>query len=176
MSFPAVLDGDWIDDIKTKHNAIDAPVAGPVRQISPEHYVFKENNPAFQIRTLINETNHSQFWVVYFDDHSLNVGNSVHGGCIATIMDSVVSIAGWQGGSTPVVTGNLEISYKKAVSVHKTYLATAHVVEDLGRKVITRGELIDPNTGKVHATAQATMVKLNDAPRMQLRNAIPGKL
>ncbi|KAK5046440.1 hypothetical protein LTR84_008243 [Exophiala bonariae] len=83
--------------------------------------------------------------------------NLLHGGVIATILDSAMGNAIWQAiqprPKGPTFTVNLNITYKKPVSTPGSVMVRATVVRVEGRKIWVSGR-VEGEGGVVHASAE----------------------
>lgn len=83
--------------------------------------------------------------------------NLLHGGVIATILDSAMGNVIWQQvqprPSTPTFTVALNITYKKPVETPGSVVVRSSVVRVEGRKIWVRGA-VEGQGGEVHATAE----------------------
>lgn len=83
--------------------------------------------------------------------------NLLHGGVIATILDSAMGNVIWQQvqprPSAPTFTVSLNITYKKPVETPGSVLVRSSVVKVEGRKIWVRGA-VEGQGGVVHATAE----------------------
>ena len=91
-----------------------------------------------------------------------------HGGIVATILDEVMAWAlidrdAWG------VTAKLDLAFKRPVPLEATIRAEGWVVDARRRIMTTAGRLVDPVSGAVLATAEATYVAARPDQREALR-------
>lgn len=83
--------------------------------------------------------------------------NLLHGGVIATILDSAMGNVIWQAiqprSKAPTFTVNLNITYKKPVSTPGSVMVRATLVRVEGRKIWVSGT-VEGEDGVVHASAE----------------------
>ena len=96
--------------------------------------------------------------------------NLLHGGVIASILDSTLGNAigvQFPDGALRMFTVQLNITYKKAVPTPGTVMARSWVtkVESDGRKIWAAG-IIEGEGGVVHATAEGMWLKAKDKSKM----------
>ena len=84
----------------------------------------------------------------------------VHGGIVAAMLDEVASRVYFRGDPPRlVVTGKLNIRYRKPVPVGKPLRLVGKAIEDKGRICISRGQVLDAN-GDLLAEAEATLFEV----------------
>ena len=84
----------------------------------------------------------------------------VHGGIVAAMLDEVASRVYFRGDPPRlVVTGKLNIRYRKPVPVGKPLWLVGKAVEDKGRICISRGQVLDAN-GDLLAEAEVTLFEV----------------
>lgn len=108
--------------------------------------------------------NHEQKTMSGFTDFSQLVEGppgSVHGGCLATVMDELL---GWTTfrhiHPHKAVTVNLNVNYRKFVPLGSIKKLHAYVEKQEGRKVFVKGHIED-GEGKIHAEATAIFLMMN---------------
>lgn len=84
-----------------------------------------------------------------------------HGGIISTILDEVMA---WSlvDHDTWGLTARMTIEFKRPVPLERTILAEGWVTEARRRLLMTAGRIVDPETGTVLATADATYVAASE--------------
>ena len=88
--------------------------------------------------------------------------NHAHGGSIAAVLDEAMGVAAWSSGYASVAA-HLEVEFTTMIPLGTDALLEAWVEEVHGRKVTTRGRLLDDN-GESFAEAEGLFVVL-DAER-----------
>ncbi|KAI3625927.1 hypothetical protein CBS9595_001288 [Malassezia furfur] len=84
----------------------------------------------------------------------------VHGGLIATMFDEVLARAAFYALPSMVgVTAKLEINYRKPTYVDRYFVLESHVTDNEGRKSFVAGDLREPGSSQVLATADAVFVE-----------------
>jgi len=78
----------------------------------------------------------------------------IHGGIIAGILDEVMWwAASWQEGRA-CLTVEMKINYLRPTPIGRSYLAVAQVLEVASPRVITKGEIREPEGDRVYASSQ----------------------
>jgi acyl-coenzyme A thioesterase PaaI-like protein len=91
-----------------------------------------------------------------------------HGGIISTILDEVMAWSlvdhdNWG------LTARMTVEFKRPVPLERTILAEGWVTESRRRIITTAGRIVDPETGTVLATANATYVAAPDERKRELK-------
>jgi len=91
-------------------------------------------------------------------EHHQGAPGLAHGGILATALDEILGSLSWLLDG-PIVTGRLEVDYRRPVPVGRDLHIDAEVVGVKGRKVFTRavGRLDDPD-GPLAVTAAALLI------------------
>ena len=63
-----------------------------------------------------------------------------HGGAVAAVFDEVLGLTAWAAGH-PIVVGNLNVSFKKMLPLHKVVTVEGRVISAEGRKVMVHGRI-----------------------------------
>jgi acyl-coenzyme A thioesterase PaaI-like protein len=79
---------------------------------------------------------------------------AAHGGIVAAYLDEILAGAVLRSTGSSAVTGELTIRYRRPVPVEHAVLGRAHLIIDHGRFVDVEGDLIDPKTREVLASAK----------------------
>jgi acyl-coenzyme A thioesterase PaaI-like protein len=79
---------------------------------------------------------------------------AAHGGIVASYLDEILAGAVLRSTGRPGVTGELTVRYRRPVPIERAVLGRAHLVLDHGRYVDVAGDLVDPTTLEVLATAK----------------------
>jgi len=77
-----------------------------------------------------------------------------HGGIVAAYLDEVLSGAVVRGTGRIGVTGELTVRYRRPVPTERAIIGRGRLVTDHGRYVDVEGELVDPATQDVLASAK----------------------
>lgn len=91
-----------------------------------------------------------------------------HGGIISAILDEVMAWSlvehdAWG------LTARLNVAFRRPVVIGRPIRAEGWVVEATRRSIRTAGRLLDPASGKVLATAEATYVPASEDRKRELR-------
>lgn len=85
----------------------------------------------------------------------------VHGGAQASLLDETMGGIAWLSGY-PVVAAQLNTTFRAMLPLTIRAEVHAEVKQVEGRKVWTRGDIRDGNSGKVFTRAEALFVKLDE--------------
>ncbi len=98
---------------------------------------------------------HARIW---FGPETEGPPGNAHGGSIAAVMDEALGLAAWAEGY-PVVVGNLNVSFKNLLPLHKVVTLESRVVSVDGRKIMVHGRLFsEDNT--VYAEGQCLCITI----------------
>ncbi len=91
-----------------------------------------------------------------------------HGGIVATVLDEVMA---WALASADAwgYTARMSIEFRRPVPVGARVRGEGRVIERRRRLLTTRGQLLDPATGDVYATAEGVYVAAPEARREELK-------
>lgn len=98
---------------------------------------------------------HARIW---FGPETEGPPGHAHGGSIAAAMDEALGLAAWAAGY-PVVVGNLNVSFRTMLPLHKVVTLESRVVSAQGRKVMVHGRLFG-NDGAAYAEAQCLCITI----------------
>jgi acyl-coenzyme A thioesterase PaaI-like protein len=98
---------------------------------------------------------HARIW---FGPETEGPPGHAHGGSIAATMDEALGLAAWAAGY-PVVVGNLNVSFRTMLPLHKVVTLESRVVSAEGRKVMVHGRLFG-NTDTVYAEAKCLCITI----------------
>ncbi|HYE91969.1 MAG TPA: PaaI family thioesterase [Terriglobales bacterium] len=79
---------------------------------------------------------------------------AAHGGIVAAYLDEILAGAVVRGAGRGGVTGELTVRYRRPVPTERALLGKGRMVEDHGRYVDVEGEIVDPATQDVLASAK----------------------
>lgn len=79
---------------------------------------------------------------------------AAHGGIVAAYLDEILGGTVLRATGRPAVTGELTIRYRRPVPVEQAVLGRGRLVTDHGRYVDVEGDLTDPETKEILATAK----------------------
>ena len=79
---------------------------------------------------------------------------AAHGGIVASYLDEILAGTVLRSTGRSGVTGELTIRYRRPVPVEQPVLGRGRLVTDHGRYVDVEGDLIDPSSQEVFATAK----------------------
>jgi uncharacterized protein (TIGR00369 family) len=92
--------------------------------------------------------------------HFLNVNQAVHGGVIASLMDSVMGIAIRSVSPDPAVTQSLTTQFLRAPSPSATMRASAEVIRQ-GRQVVSVQARVEDEGGRLIAVGLAAFMRVS---------------
>ena len=96
-------------------------------------------------------------------DYIMGWGNVMHGGFSALLLDETMS---WMAvvllGVRTFVTKDMTVKYKKPTFVGRKIFTYGHLVEDDGKTIKARGEIVD-ETGAVLTTAECRIVRVHES-------------
>ncbi len=95
---------------------------------------------------------------VWFGPGTEGPPGHVHGGCLTTVLDSVMGGCAWLN-HHHVLAANLNVNFRTAVPLGTIAIAEARVIGVSGRKITVEGSLILPN-GVVASDARGLFVVL----------------
>jgi uncharacterized protein (TIGR00369 family) len=96
-------------------------------------------------------------------DYLVGWGNVMHGGFSALILDETMSwMAMAVAGVRAFVTKDMTVRYKKPTFTGRKIFAYGHLVEDDGRTIKARGEIVD-ESGTVLSTAECRIVRVDES-------------
>ena len=121
--------------------AFDAPslVGESLKFVSGE----PEGN-RFRVRYYLDPERHlhARIW---FGPETEGPPAHAHGGAVSAVMDEALGLAAWAEGY-PVVVGNLNISFRNMLPLHKVVTLESRVISAEGRKVMVHGRLFCDST------------------------------
>jgi acyl-coenzyme A thioesterase PaaI-like protein len=79
---------------------------------------------------------------------------AAHGGIVAAYLDEILAGAVVRGTGRVGVTGELTVRYRRPVPTEQAILGQGRLVSDHGRYVDVEGELLDPESKELLATAK----------------------
>jgi len=77
-----------------------------------------------------------------------------HGGIVASYLDEILGGAVHRATGRSAVTGELTVRYRRPVPTEEALLGRGRLVTDHGRYADVEGELVDPATNEILATAR----------------------
>ena len=77
---------------------------------------------------------------IWFGPETEGPPGHAHGGSMAAVLDEVLGLAAWVAGY-PVVVGNLNVSFRNLLPLHKVVTVESRVVSTEGRKVLVHGRI-----------------------------------
>lgn len=80
---------------------------------------------------------HARIW---FGPETEGPPGHAHGGSVAAVMDEALGLAAWAAGY-PIVVGNLNISFRTMLPLHKVVTVESRVISAEGRKVMVHGRI-----------------------------------
>jgi len=91
-----------------------------------------------------------------------------HGGIVCTLLDEVMA---WSviGRGTWGMTARFAVQWRKPVPTGRSIRAEGRVTEEKRRLFRTEGRVVDPESGEVYATAEATFVAVPPAELERLK-------
>jgi len=118
-----------------------------------------------QYKLFWNETKKSIIGVVYFPYTCEGPPGSVHGGALATALDSVLGSYSFRIGGPAFVTASLNTTYKQLVPLGSVVRAECHCEKRDGRKLFISAKLTSFSGSKLHTMADAMFYQVNpDVP------------
>lgn len=133
----------------------------PAQTSVPRCFACGSDNPSgIKLRfTKENETTISTRFTPPYD--WTGWGNILHGGFHALLLDEVTAWVPFGLWNEPAfVTKEMSIKYIKPAYVEQPLYVLGYLIEDLGRKIIVKGEIRDEN-GNVLSEATSTIVRLD---------------
>ena len=118
-----------------------------------------EDGDRFRIRYYRNSKDHSLLAKVWFGPGTRGPPGCAHGGSMAALLDEAMGASAWIAGH-PVVAVELTTRFKTFLPLGTPCLVVAGVDHIDGRKVLTKGVLMDRD-GKVFAEGNAVFVELD---------------
>lgn len=92
-------------------------------------------------------------------------GGMLHGGVVTTALDEIMAWTAMLVEGVAVVTGTLDLRFRRPAPVATTYLVEGRLRERRGRRVLLRGRLADRTAGEDVATAEAMFLVREELPR-----------
>lgn len=77
---------------------------------------------------------------VWFGPETEGPPGHAHGGAMAAVMDEVLGLAAWAAGHA-IVVGNLNVSFRNMLPLHKVVSVETKVVSAEGRKIMVHGRI-----------------------------------
>lgn len=77
---------------------------------------------------------------VWFGPETEGPPGHAHGGSMAAVMDEVLGLAAWAAGHS-IVVGNLNVSFRNMLPLHKVVSVETRVVSAEGRKIMVHGRI-----------------------------------
>ncbi|GAM07744.1 acyl-coenzyme A thioesterase THEM4 [Geobacter sp. OR-1] len=77
---------------------------------------------------------------VWFGPETEGPPDHAHGGAMAAVMDEVLGLAAWAAGYS-IVVGNLNVSFRNMLPLHKVVSVETKVVSAEGRKIMVHGRI-----------------------------------
>jgi acyl-coenzyme A thioesterase PaaI-like protein len=94
----------------------------------------------------------------------------VHGGAAAAVLDEVMGVAAWFSGHVSM-TGTMTIKYRLPMPVGIDTTVEGWMEQKEGRKVYTKGRIVDSDNGQVYVEGEAVFIRLSDEYQQLLRDA-----
>ncbi|RPA84631.1 hypothetical protein BJ508DRAFT_412680 [Ascobolus immersus RN42] len=85
--------------------------------------------------------------------------DTAHGGLIGVLFDELLGMCIACEMETFAFTLETKVAYKKRIATPKVVLGRGRIIKEEGRKVWVTAELVDGETGEVHATAESLWLK-----------------
>jgi acyl-coenzyme A thioesterase PaaI-like protein len=89
---------------------------------------------------------------------------AAHGGIVAAFLDEILGGTVLRATGRSGVTGELTVRYRRPVPTECAILGRGRLVTDHRRYVDVEGELIDPETKEILATAKGRFFPIRDSP------------
>lgn len=77
---------------------------------------------------------------IWFGPETEGPPGHAHGGSVAAVLDEVLGLAAWAAGY-PIVVGNLNVSFRNLLPLHKVVTVETRIVSAQGRKVMVHGRI-----------------------------------
>lgn len=77
---------------------------------------------------------------IWFGPETEGPPGHAHGGAMAAVMDEVLGLAAWAAGYS-IVVGNLNVSFRNMLPLHKVVSVETKVVSAEGRKIMVHGRI-----------------------------------
>jgi acyl-coenzyme A thioesterase PaaI-like protein len=113
-----------------------------------------------RLRWYVRESDGALVGKVWFGPGAQGPPGHAHGGSMAAVMDEALGSSCWVAGH-PVVAAELTTRFKNMLPLGSVYTAEAWVEEVDGRKVYTRGQIID-DEGTVYAEATGLFIEMGE--------------
>jgi acyl-coenzyme A thioesterase PaaI-like protein len=113
----------------------------------------------FGYQYYLNEKEKSIKGIVSFGTFIEGPPNCVHGGAIATILDSAMGAVIWNNGHK-AVTVNLNVNYKKFIPLESEVVIEVKLNKIEGRKIFVEGQLKSLNEEIIHNDATALFISI----------------
>lgn len=134
-------------------------------------YVSRDPDPSrLRVRYFHRPSDSALVATVLFGPGTEGPPGHAHGGSIAAILDETMGAAAWHAGH-PVVAARLTIDYRDMVPLGTEALVEAHVEQVDGRKIRTRGRLLD-QAGRVFAEGKGLFIALEREQLQRLAQQI----
>jgi acyl-coenzyme A thioesterase PaaI-like protein len=138
------------DTPKTSDGGLDLPGCTPVDPFPPAAgtggYVSGEpEGTRLRIRFFYRRADQTLVASVWFGPDTAGPPGHAHGGSVAAALDEAMGAAAWHAGY-PVVAARLTIDFRDMVPLGSRNTIEARVEQVNGRKVETRGRLLDPDS------------------------------
>lgn len=82
---------------------------------------------------------------IWFGPETEGPPGHTHGGSIAAVLDEVLGLSAWAAGY-PIVVGNLNVSFRNLLPLHKVVTVESKIVSAEGRKVMVHGRIFCDKT------------------------------
>lgn len=115
--------------------------------------------PRFDFRLFYSEQTRSLKGLVYFGSHIQGFPGQVHGGAIATILDTVFGVLLWQL-KMNIATANLSVDYKKFIKIQTEVIIECHVEKVENRKIYVSGKLKSLDGSVIHDESTGFFLRL----------------
>jgi len=141
--------------------------AGKLRDnVSTWNYIA--DDPRFALTSWHSDSSNVLHSKVDFGMECGGPPNRVHGGCVGTVMDSVMAHFAWNLYHRPAFTLDLRVNYKGATPLGSTCWSSVWLISQSGRRCVVGAKL--EADGKVVVTAEATFVaSRTTTPEEQLK-------
>jgi len=112
----------------------------------------------FRVAYFVREDDGHLMGKAWFGPMTEGPPGHAHGGSIAALLDEAMGAAAWSAGH-PVVAAEITIRFKQMVPIGSTNLIHAYVSSVKGRKVYTRGEVLNKD-GQILGEGKGFFLKL----------------
>jgi acyl-coenzyme A thioesterase PaaI-like protein len=150
------------------HHPPGRRMTGPNR---PGRFVPTEANRGIALRCYRRASDGAIVGKAWFGPEAGGPPGYAHGGAQMALLDHALGAAAWSSGF-PVVTASMTYDFRRGVPLGSVMRVEAAVESVEGRKVRTRGRLLDAD-GHVFGEAHALFLTMGDALRRRLDAASP---